>query len=275
MKKRIDIEKLLKWAYCEELPKAGGGGGASGGVSSWMAVAGYGELMATVDDNQYGVVPDFSATSDPDPDAVAVHVAVLALDQYDVRVPSNWTPMPELGFDALASVALQSAKDRLFLTMPSGDVLWRRSPSDLVRKHAILGADDYDFGAAPEAKPLRGPNGGELWFRKHSRQMPSLDGTASTFDYELEDGWDQRRAVPKRGAYRKFRLEPDPVPALVARQEYVLWVECLRVLAERLSNALDGFEIEKPRRPLTPWRSSQRGAQGREAAILPDLRFFS
>ncbi|MEO1110559.1 MAG: hypothetical protein AAFX90_21860, partial [Pseudomonadota bacterium] len=69
MKKQIDIEKLLKWAYCEELPKGGAHGGGAVSYSSWCAVAGLAELGTLIDDNSYGVVPDLTSSGEPDPDA--------------------------------------------------------------------------------------------------------------------------------------------------------------------------------------------------------------
>ncbi|WP_282046319.1 hypothetical protein [Roseibium album] len=275
MKTQIDIEKLLKWAYCEELPK---GGECGGGVafSSWSAVASVGELGTLVDDNRFGVVPDLMSVGEPDPDAITVHATVVSLDNCTFDLPDDWNPMPELWqFDGLATHVLNAAKEKLFITHSNGRIGWRRPPSQLIRKHAILGGAPDGYGDVPEREPLRGPNGGELWFRMKKHVIETLDGEGREFSYEADDGWDLKRKVPKRGAYRKFHLVPDPVNALVTRQEYALWLECLNALAVRLTRTLSGFSVEKSARPAMPWRCSQRSLQARQHAILPDLKFFS
>ncbi|WP_029065612.1 hypothetical protein [Labrenzia sp. DG1229] len=275
MKKRINIEKLLKWAYCEELPK-GEASGRDGPFSSWDAVTSIGELGAWIDENRYGVVPDLMSAGEPDPDAITVHATVATLDSCTFDLPDDWNPMPELlQFDDLATLALSAAKKKLFLTQSNGRMSWRRPPSQLIRQHAILGGAPDGYGDVPEREPLRGPNGGELWFRMRKQVIDTLDGKGREFSYEADDGWDLKRKVPKRGAYRKFHLVPDPVNALVARQEYVLWLECLNALAVRLTRTLSGFGIEKSARPVMPWRCSQRSLQARQHAVLPDLKFFS
>ena len=73
--KRMEIEALLKWAYCEELPKADAEmKGAEHVPSGWSAVSTYAQLLTVIDDNRYGVLPALSIEpGDPHPEAIAVH----------------------------------------------------------------------------------------------------------------------------------------------------------------------------------------------------------
>ncbi|MBO6759326.1 MAG: hypothetical protein JJ902_23590 [Roseibium sp.] len=268
MKKRIDIEKLLKWAYCEELPKAAGESGGSGGGGSWLGGGSFVELLTVIDDNRYGVVPDLAASGEPHPDALTLHAAVSKLDEGSVSVPADWNPMPELScYGHHADLALTDARAQLFIEAPDGKLRWRRPPRDLIRKHAVLGGAPDGFGSLPDLKPLRGPNGGEIWYRMCVQLVATVDGGMSELHYECDDGWDQKRRVPKRGAYRKFYLDPDPVPAVVMRQEYVLWWQCLDALVERLSGRLDAHEPCGPTRPMTPWVGDGPTSMCRSKAI--------
>ncbi|MEP2723916.1 MAG: hypothetical protein ABJH19_07485, partial [Roseibium sp.] len=59
--KNIQIEALLKWAYCEELPKSTDVGQAIARMASgWSSMNSFAQLLTVIDDNDYGVVPDLS-----------------------------------------------------------------------------------------------------------------------------------------------------------------------------------------------------------------------
>ena len=69
MRKTIDIEKLVTWAYRDELPKAvGGSGGIASIRSGYESITQYGELLTMIDrTNVYGMVPAFAADDDGPP----------------------------------------------------------------------------------------------------------------------------------------------------------------------------------------------------------------
>ncbi|MBC00013.1 MAG: hypothetical protein CML67_10805 [Rhodobacteraceae bacterium] len=257
MRKTIDIEKLVTWAYRDELPKAvGGSGGIASIRSGYESITQYGELLTMIDrTNVYGMVPAFAADDDgPHADAVTVHRAVVALDGFDLDLPDDWTPMQELGqFGDLGVQAVAVALDRLTRVTGDGRRVLRRGPGALVRHHAIMGGCPDWHGEVPEMCEVRGPNGGPLWFRRKVERYDDAFGNPVEHAYEDADGWDVKRKVAKRGAYRKYRLVPDPVPALVARAEYEVWHAALAVLVEDLAGVLEAHEVRDTVRPARPW----------------------
>ena len=94
-RKRIAIDDFLAWVYREELPKSGGGrAGPMGPAGGWDQMARWAEELplAGLDDNRFGVVPDWLAQTPPHPDALAAHAAVQALDQWPLGLPEGLEP---------------------------------------------------------------------------------------------------------------------------------------------------------------------------------------
>jgi hypothetical protein len=237
MKKRIDIEKLLKWTYCEELPKAlkrGGKPVVEG--SNFYSIVQLAVLGTRVDTS--GGTPDHQLAGffdETHPDALKIHEAVLALDDLEVELPEDWWPFPELAeMGAYGEAAMSAAIASLTKVDEDGHRLLKRPMSSLIQKHAILGGCPNAEMIVPELKVVTGENGGPIWFRKVGHTYYDDDGTRVKTTIELEDGWDKHRRRPKRGAYQKFYLDPDPVPMIVAQGEYELWVAGMRELSQNL-----------------------------------------
>lgn len=274
MKKKIDIEQLLKWTYCDELPKDGARSGGLVQKSSWGAVTAYGQLLTAIDDNRYGVVPFLDAVDgDPHPDAVAVHSAVLALDDLVLDIPADWNPMPELEqFGSHGLMAVRAALGKLMSVDDTGSRQLKRPLSQLVRKHALLGVVPDVEGDVPVLNTVRGPDGGPLWFRETVDHWTDPHGAARETRFEACDGWDAKRKRPKRGAYQKHVLAPDPVPVLEGRGEYQLWIAALGLLTEELAETLSAHALKESIRPVAPWDARQRVDMPRQPTILRDLK---
>lgn len=263
MKKRIDIEKLLKWTYCEELPKGGSGKGGRGAASPWAMVESFMQLLTKVDDNEYGVVPTLNPTEgEPHPDALAVYAAVNALDTLSLDLPDGWNPIPEIDGQGVET-------DRVLAAARFGIVHARRSPSQIVQKHAILGGSPDWQGEIPKVKPVCNADGQPIWFMMRVNSTLSEGGNAVEFKSETPDGWNRNTKAPKAGAYQKFRFDPDPTPVIIARGEYQIWCSCLSVLVEELAEKLEKWEVTGPARAACPWE----GDAMPEARILRDLKF--
>lgn len=247
MKKRIDIEKLLKWAYCEELPKAfpDKWGQGMGARSAWQSMETYAQLLTRVDENRYGVVPILSELEgEPHADALKVHAAVRSLGIAEICLPDGWHPMPEIAkYEAECKVALQAAFFGIKMVRPA----------ELVQKHAILGGCPDWRGEAPEIISIKNRNGQDIWFRMTVQQGTDADGYPVEYRHESEDGWCRVQKAPKRGAYRKFRFDPDPVPSMISRGEYVIWRSCLIELVEKLQENMELWQLEAVTKPLYPW----------------------
>lgn len=273
--KRIDIEDLLKWAYREELPKEGASEGSVGGGGGWGPMTDFATLWTIVDVNRYGVVALTGAVANTSvhPDALAVHAAVGALDDLAVDLPEGWNPMPELdALGAHGAMAVQRALNRLTVIDAGGVRRLKREMSSLLRRHAILGGCPDGAGGVPTLEIERGEGGGPLWFRKVKDRYYDDDGTLVQRDIETADGWDKFRKRPKRGAYQKHYLDPDPVDTLVARGEYELWRTGLCVVRDSLAGRLEAHEVTGPVRPVAPWERSERPDMPRQPVVLRDLR---
>jgi hypothetical protein len=246
MKQMICIEKLLKWTYCEELPKAGFEGG-SRARSGWSSVETFMQLLTKIDDNEYGVVPTLNALDgDPHDDALRVHAAVASLSELVLEFPEHWNPMPEIAVhEKHCAMSLSAAR--------FGIKNSARAPFDLIRKHAILGGCPDWEGSVPELKPVMNGSGQPIWFQLRVEHAIDGNGRPVERKHETEDGWNRNTKAPKAGAYQKFYFSPDPVPVLIGRGEYQLWWSHLNTLVDKLAETLEKWDVQPTQRPAEPW----------------------
>lgn len=257
------VEKALEWAWRDELPKAPRMESPDGFIAAWKTIAGYGEALASIDGgvNRFGLAPDMGADAEPHPDAVALFEAAVALDAWEIDLPGDWSPAPELdAFGGMTAAALSLALRRM-----------RRQPSLLIGNRAIMGVDAMAMTIGPtEISHERDASGRERWFVR--REVWSIvgvnpDGTDRVALESIEaPGLDKRRR-PLPGAYRKSFLDPDPVDALIARAEHELWHAALSSVAETLAGRLETIDLAPPSVPARPWAEKP----SRLARILPDL----
>lgn len=274
LKKRIEIEALLRWAYRDELPKehellAGpdGFGGPWGGVER---VGRYGTVI-DVSENRFGVVPDFTATTLPHPDAVRVAAVVVALDALELDLPDDWAPLADLGdLGPLGAAAVARGVAGLISTAADGRRRLRTAPRRLIMKHAIMGGTPVWQADIPVQKVECRANGMPRWFRR--QVIVTEDGSM-----EIEvDGFNAKRRMPYGDAYQKPYLDPDPVEAVIGRAEYEVWHAALAVLVEdlndvRWSEVVDGVRVERvglrdyevihSARPVRPWETGDLAPQ--------------
>lgn len=264
----IGIEEVLRWAYRDELPKVTQTVRAHVGPlqfgQAWGGVERYGELLTLIDapENMWGVVPDFTATTDPHPDAVMVAEAVADLDGLDIDLPDDWYPLADLGdLGALGAAAVSRATGRLFLVDADGRRRLRSTPRRLVVKHAIMGGSPVWEADVPALKVECGANGRAKWFER-------VMVTTETGSMEVEvDGYDAKRHAPRPGAYRKEFLDPDPADAAISRGEYEVWHAALGVLVEELAGRLTSRDVAPCPRPVRPWEGTPIAPR----RVLPDL----
>ena len=261
MKKGKEIEKLLQWAYGEELPKEPRRARPGDFIAAWGAIAAFGETLAVVDEpNIYGVIADPFAETGPHPDALALAAAVADLDDFTLGDFGDWEAAAGLGLDT-AEIEMLTARALWQATVADreGRTVLKKAPRRLIEYHAIMGGCP-DWTGEPAVKDWqRAQNGQPKWFRR-------VRMAESGYEYEA-DGWCGRTKRPHRDAYRKPEWRPDPVPAIVARAEYQVWRAALDVIAAELAGRLAEHEVFFSARPWAPWEES-----GREARILPDLR---
>jgi len=267
-KRKIDIEALLRWAYREELPKiARQAEGPQGYARAWDAVDRWAEeLSLKLDDNRFGVVPDFSAALPPHEDALAVHAAMIRLDQLELSIPDGWNPLSDIALGDHEAPAIAAALEDLTSIDKDGVNRLKVTPRRLVFKHAILGGCPVTEIDVPETRFVC--VGGEpKWFRRELRAVETCDGGSRMEEIEV-DGFDHKWRMPKPDAYRKTYLDPDPQGGIVGRAEYELWHAALGVLYEDLLGMLQAHEVTACERPMRPWEEE---AKHFGKIILPDL----
>lgn len=260
-KRVLPADKAAEWAWCDELPKAPRQDAPDGFVSAWRAVAGYGEMLARIDagSNRYGLAPDMGAADGPHADAVRMYEAAVELDAWEIDLPDDWQPAPELD-GALAAASIAQALRRM-----------RRSPAALIANRAIMGIDRMAMTIGPtETAFERDASGRDRWFVKRDMWMLSgvnADGSERTVLESIEaPGLDKRRQ-PLPGAYRKPYLDPDPLDALIARAEHEIWHAALTALCGLLAGKLETIALAPPTWGVRPWLAGI----GRIGRILPDL----
>ncbi len=261
----IDVEKLLRWAYRDELPKTprmklmlAAGPRDSRGTGAVKADQA-GELWAVIE-NDFGVVPDPFAAEGPHADARAVHEAVCALDAVTLDLPDDWSPLADLGdLHGHAAALCARAMARLTKVDPDGARRLRASPRRLIMYHAIMGGiPDWEI-EPPAVEVVKTANGMPRWFVK---KLVPFDGPCGRVENEVEvDGFDRKRRVPVDGAYQKTVLEPDPTDGVVARAEWEVWRAALDLVTEDLRGRLTKWDVVASSRPVRPWETPM--AEGR------------
>jgi len=264
-KKRTTIEALLSWAYRDELPKEQAGGGRllpAGFGGAWGGIERYGQILTVVDggpENRFGLVPDFSASSDPHPDAIRVGEAVQALDGYALSLPPGWDPLADWpGLGEEGAKVVQRVIERETEVDAAGNRRFKLPLSRLVIRHALMSDAPVWEGEEPQLKTVTGANGKPRWFRR-VRQLTDegdpVNGIPPIYTEVEVDGYDAKRHRPHPDAYRKTYLDPDPTETIVSRAEYEVWCAALDLLAIDLEDKLESHEIVPSARPARPWET--------------------
>jgi hypothetical protein len=254
--KKITIENLLIWAFTQELPKvgAGGGNGPSAAASSWEALSEMIALGTLIDKspNGYGVIASYIQEGEPHVDAVTVGNAVRALVEHDgFEIAAGWNPFPEwqddhgLIAEAVAHVASSEVgrKGRLngkqIVSLVTSAAILRRGP---------------DWHADEPKAVMVLWSGKPAWFIRKKIQ----DRTGW---HEVEDdGFDKKRQRPLKGAYRKFKLATPIRSAIIARMEWQLWQSALEALFDSLAGRLKEHEILPFTPNRHPWATLSKSA---------------
>jgi hypothetical protein len=257
MARRMDIEQAVVWAYRDELPKDQARAALAPGAmpAAWQGISRYGELLTEVDCgsmNRWGVVPDLTATSAPNPDAVALHERVLALDDYDLGLPEGWDALADLGLGVDGAAACGRALERFCVTEADGRRRLRHAPAFLVRRAAILGAPVWAH-ETPMRREVTHPDGRSRWF-----QRVTISAGPGGHPYEIEvDGWCATKRRPHAAAYRKFVWDPDLAEIALDRAIYEVWRAALAVLADELAGVLESINVMPSLRPARPWETGE------------------
>lgn len=257
--KKISIEALLTWAFTQELGKVGASGTYAGpGYSvAWSGFVEMAALGTMVDrsPNLYGAIPSFVYEGEPHRDAVVVGDAVRALANEGFEIADGWNPVPEWADERgliAAAVEKVTAEQR-----DRSDRLSGRHILSLVISSAVLGRGPSWQAEQPKVVMVE-HRGKPAWFVMRKAK----DRTGKTYHYE-DNGFDQRRQRPVKGAYRKWSLDRSVRGDILSRLDWQLWQSCLELLHLRLSAPKRLAEHALlPFRPIrAPWKSAVGTAQ--------------
>lgn len=265
--KAIEVERLLAWAYREELPKAAPPPPPAGVANAWAPVGRWlDELSEKVaEPNAYGVVPMRGPDLRPHPDALLVHEAVAGLDDLDLSIPDDWQPFADFG--DLGEAGRMAARGALAYMADACRL--RRLPRQLIVRHALLGGCPDWESEQPVLEIVRAGNGAPRWYIKRAILMATVSGGEVSTEVEV-DGWCPRKRRPLTGAYQKSVLRPDPAPAAIGRAEYEVWHAALGVIAADLEGVLSGHDVRACARPARPWEAD--AVAGPAPRVLRDVR---
>jgi len=256
-KKAMTVEAALRWAYREELPKSERRGGL-GFASAGALFESYAELLTKIDCNRHGVVPDPAAFGEPHPDALALSAAVQALNGMELAAPDGWNPIADWGdLGALGRAAVAAALDRETSEDATGMRLFKRAPSRLIVKFAILGDRREWEDEAPRVEVVK-ENGKPKWFRVERMWIDSGRRADQKLGHWIErevDGLSAKGRRPLPGAYRKYTLEPDPGATIAARMDYEVWRDCLDRVFEAVE-PLQSIDLAPSALPARPWEAA-------------------
>jgi hypothetical protein len=272
----MTIEKAVAWAFREELPRDHSGAALRrpGSIRpGWGSVSSFAQLLAVIDDNRFGVVPDLAGLEvPPHQDAITIGNAVMALgDRF--TVPDDWEPLQDCALGPHAGRINREIIERMGVA-DGANMADRRlfvPPSRLVVRHAILGGCPEWDGDKPVEVVERLPDGRPRWVLRTRRALPlgsiGADGVPTMHTFEEErDGWCARRRVPLAGAVLRTSFRPDPVALGVARAEYEIWHAALTAVADDVAGKLTDMRLDEWGRTARPWVVADRPVR-----ILPDV----
>ncbi len=287
--KRIGIEDLVRWAVMEEWPKVGRAETEyrkDGVGNGWGATASYVQLLTVIDWNDYGVLPDLAAQSDPHVDALVVAEVAKALDGAVLGdLDPDWLigdliwSIAEHQGDEAAGRALALARRSAVSAIEAVTVVDRcggRRPRDpvvrILVERVVLARRHAASAAGCRIEALCRANGTAVW-RRRMRCVVDYDAeTGEPLSYgSVEVDAPLVNGRRPRDAYPVEVLVPvsDGVTVsdlVVDRARHVVWVALLRGIADGVADRLVDHRLDGEDVVSLPWMSGRRAGR-----ILPDL----
>ena len=244
---KISIEKLLQWAFTEDLGSRSGNSEPVG-TSNFTMIMDVIQLGAIIDRSRN--IKGMAFALEPDEDAVMTVEAVRALASRGFDIADGWNPFPEWNDEhGLIAEAVRGEVEAL---RAKGDRLNGRHAASLVYSCAVMGRGP-DWQADQPACGYVQRNGIDAWFL--AKKSKDLFGKVHTIE---TDGYDRKRRKPMRGAYRKMELLEPLRGAIISRLEWQIWQDALCELHAALENQLKSHDLVSffPRRQ--PWANFRK-----------------
>ncbi len=216
-RKQVDIEKLLQWAFREELPK-----GLPVSASAWSALDRYCSLGCKIQEDYVGMGMRSSlgvVAGETHPDAKVIGYAVKELQPADI----DWEE---------SKAAL--VPDMMLLAAWS-PWLERIATGVLIVSNAVMGSRPaWDIGR-PELKKIIAANGKPVVNGEVRRAGEYTLGAYCPIQY----------------------VDPTPAEVAAARAEYAVWHAAMCRLAAGLHDKLAEHEALPPACAAEPWRTGE------------------
>lgn len=245
MKRQVEIETLLRWAYQDELPKRQ----TSSAEGIWDRLAQNGSLGGIDPDPGHGAAQRYAHFGLPHPDAETIDAAVTALEDATIDWGAEGEAImgPMLGIADMRPKARQRGttigyrdrhRDKLGwrteAVMPvTRDVIMVRSlrTANLVMMHAAKGTRPQLIDETSRPYPK---------IAAHGPPRPQLIGECRGKHHYTT------------GSYCPLEWRPSPIMIAQDRADYLAWHRGLQLLARSLK--LGAHQALAPVAPEMPWR---------------------
>ena len=234
-KVRSDVERLLHWAYRDELPKRELDAGSGGGGFNTLA-----ELGTVIDEQPYARPQRYAGYGKPHPDALLLDWLVNGLEDVAIQWPAGQIAL-------LGHLARYVTKSDEFIIAKM-----KAQPAGLVRAHARMGTRPF-WDVWYRFEPVLLANNKPLtrYVDRHGKLVDCRHGQQ---DYLRGGQCPVRIGIGSRPGERG-RLGAPLVEIVSARFEYYVWRKALDELVLRAARAgLTDWIPVAPQAPVTPWQ---------------------
>lgn len=245
VKRQVEIEVLIRWAYQDELPKRA----TSSAEGIWDRLAQNGSLGGIDPDPGHGAAQRYAHFGLPHPDAEAIERAVSALEDATIDWAAEGETImgPAIG---LVDPRPKTARDttigyrdrhrdkigwRTETVAPARDVIMVRSlrTANLVIMHAAKGTRPEWGEERPRPYPVK------------ARGRPKMIGEC------------RGKGLYTEGSHCPISWEPSPIAMAQERADYLAWWRGLAQLASTLE--LAAHTVLPPAAPEFPWNEPAAG----------------
>lgn len=259
-KTEVEIEKLLMWAYRDELSKRQ----TSAAEGIWDRIESNGQHGGI--DPGHGGAQRYAHFGLPDPDAEAIERAVAQLE--DVVV--DWgESLPFIAGELAGLVSVNDFSRRKFEPVKATTAGWtgkhgqRMKAENRPRDMLMLGA--LRTKALVTMHAIQGTRPDWRDDVPKPSQVPAATGSNAKIVGECRG-----RNLYTLGSYCPLQWEPSPVSVITARAEYAAWWEALRYLSDRL--VLAKHVALPPSAAPSPWRDEMQEDRGRTIPVMPTAK---
>lgn len=239
-KTEIDVEKLLHWAYRDELSKRQ----TSAAEGIWDRLRHTAQLGGI--EPGHGGAQRYAHFGLPDADAEAIERAVSRLEPVVIDWAASMDTIAA-GLSGLVSINdLKPDRHKSKVTVSTWGakngqrIRAENRPRDVLMLNTLPTAALVTQHAVRASRPD--------WFNQEPRphMVPALKGPNARIEGECRG-----RNLYSAGSYCPLEWEPSPVSVIMARVDYAVWWSGLNTLADTL--VLEKFTALHPTAPPTPW----------------------